>query len=62
MGVLVFDSVFLLRSLAAERNVILIVRREFKIENYFILLRVYAIISDVKFVVFTETLTERNRK
>ena len=47
---LVFDSILLLRLLAAERNVTLFVPREFKIDISFTPIGIYAIVFDVSFV------------
>jgi hypothetical protein len=51
MRVLVFDSVFFLRSLAAGRNVPLFVLREFKIDISSTPIGIYAIVLDVSFVI-----------
>jgi hypothetical protein len=50
MRELVFDSIFLLRLLVAERNVTLFVPREFKIDIPFTPIGIYAIVFDVSFV------------
>jgi hypothetical protein len=50
MRALVFDSIFRLRLLAAERNVTLFVPREFKIDISFTPTGIYAIVFDLSFV------------
>jgi hypothetical protein len=56
MRTLVFDSIFLLRLLAAERNVTLLVPREFKIDISFIPIGIYTIVFAVSFVMSLQRL------
>jgi len=54
MRALDLDSIFVLRLLAAERNVNVFVPREFKIYISFTLIGIYAIVFDTSFVMFLQ--------